>query len=271
MLTFTAFQTDQEQFKLQPNITTQSSPMLMSSMDATPKATNYLNFDINQLQESLVVLPPYKDDISRQWVRGYLKLKNNLSPTGVQDFILTGPKLRVTYGGCSWNKIIFNMDDEVADFRAFLNQTSSIVRNHIKSAPGKYKPGALTDSRFSWDDSMLIKQSREPDKYPDELRCRLSTFRDMIAASSDDGNNDSKNIDIVDTYLFKKADDSTVFPLAPDEVAAGDNVIPVFRVSYGRNVDRFFLILTLLKAQVIPNEKPVYKKISNDEWEMDIC
>lgn len=273
MLTFTVFNSEQEQYKVQStNFTTPDIPMLMSSVSPTPRALNYLNFDITQLQESLVVVPPYKDDISRQWVRGYLKLKNNLSPTGVQDFILTGPKLRATYGGCQWNKLILNMDDEAADFRAFLNQTSSIVRSAIKASPPKYKPGAMTDSRFSWDDTMLIKQSKEPDKYPDELRCRLSTFRDSITASSDDGMGDNKNIEIVDTYFFKKLEDgNTIFPLAPDEISAGDTIIPVFRVSYGRNIDRFFLILTLLKAQVIPNEKPIYKKVSNDMWEMDIC
>lgn len=273
MLTFTAFNNYQEQQQQQINFTTPSIPMLMSSsVFPTPKASNYLNYDVSHLQESLVVVPPYKDDISRQWVRGYLKIKNNLSPTGVQDFILTGPKLKVTYGGCQWNKLVFNMDDEAADFRAFLNQVSSIVRGAIKASPSKYKPGALTDSRFSWDDTMLIKHSKEPDKYPDELRCRLSTFRDSITSVSDDGNNDNRNIEIVDTYFFKKLEDEkTVFPLQPDEIAAGDSVIPIFRVSYGRNIDRFFLVLTLLKGQVIPSEKPIYKKVSNDMWEMDIC
>lgn len=273
MLTFTALNVNQDQQQVQTtNFTTPGLPMLTSSAFPTPKASNYLNYDIDQLQESLIVVPPYRDDISRQWVRGYLKVKNNLSPTGAQDFILTGPKMQATYGGCQWNKLVLNMDDEAADFRAFLNQTSSIVRSIIKASPGRYKPGAFTDSRFSWDDTMLIKQSKEPDKYPDELRCRLSTFRDAIASSSDDGLGDNKNIEIVDTYFFKKLeDDKTVFPLTPDEISAGDTIIPVFRVSYGRNIDRFFLILTLLKAQVIPNEKPIYKKVSNDMWEMDIC
>lgn len=273
MLTFTALNVNQDQQQIQTtNYTTPGIPMLTSTMFPTPKASNYLNYDVDKLQENLVVVPPYRDDVSRQWVRGYLKIKNNLSPTGSQDFILTGPKMRATYGGCQWNKLVLNMDDETADFRAFLNQTSSIVRSIIKASPSKYKPGALTDSRFSWDDTMLIKQSKEPDKYPDELRCRLSTFRDALTSSSDDGLGDNKNIEIVDTYFFKTLDeDKTTFPLTPDEISIGDTIIPVFKVSYGRNIDRFFLILTLLKAQVIPNEKPIYKKVSNDMWEMDIC
>lgn len=239
--------------------------MIMDSYDAVPKATNYLNLDIDKLKETVVVLPPYKDDPSRQWIRGYLKLRNESSPTGNEDFIFTGPKLRITYNGCSWNKIVFNMDDSVADFRAFLSQVSSIVRSNIYASPGKFKLGALNESRFSWEDSMLIKQSEIPDRYSDELKCRLSTFRDMTSSTDEE----STSIEIPDTYFFKELCDGTRFPVLPDEIQAGDYLIPVFRLSYGRNINRFFLILTLLKGKVIPNEKPVYKKIKNEDWEMD--
>lgn len=238
--------------------------MMMDSYEAVPKAVNFLQVDVDTLQENLVVLPPYRDDNAKQWVRGYLKLKNNLSPTGSQDFIITGPKLKVTYSGCSWNKIVFNMDDSVAEFGCFLRQISSIVRGHIMKTPSKYKQGAVNDARFTWDETMLIKPSREPDKYSDELRCRLSTFRDMVSSSEDES-----TIEIPDTYFFKEMADGTTYPVLPDEICGGDSIVPVFRLSYGRNINRFFLILTLLKGKVIPSEKPIYKKIKNEDWEMD--
>lgn len=246
-------------------------PKIMSSIGGTTsfapasRAMNFLHFDVDSVMTDAVVLPPYKDDASKAWTRGYIKLRNNTTLSGYDDFVFTGPMMKVTYGGCQWNKVVLNMDNSVDDFRIFLQSIEAFVRDTVFENPSKYKPGATTSSRFSWDSSMLIKPSREPDKYSDELRCRLSTFRDMIADT--DG---KESVDIVDAYFYKQLSDGTRYPIASDEIAAGDSLIPVFRVSYGRNIDRFFLILTLLKAKVVPAEKPIYKKISNEDWEMDI-
>ena len=238
----------------------------IKSSEGLPIAPFYKRIDNSDYYNNLVVLPPYYDKPQVPWVRGLVKRTEPNVPR-LQDVVFTGPPLRVTYGGCKWNKICFNMDSEAEDFRMFLQQLSHFIYNVICANPSKYKTGAQNSNRFTWDEEIFLKTSSDPNIYSDELKCRLSTYRDHEASTE----NDSINyVDLVDTYLYRRDEQSDIaLRVEPYEISAGTTIIPVFRLGYIRNNDRFSLTLTLLKGQIIPSSNPPVSKITNDQWELD--
>lgn len=252
---------------LQPSTNNMMAPLTVTS--TTAKHYAYLA-NKDDFLNRLVVLPPYQDKGTSPWVRGYLKIKDP-QDSRLHDFVFTGPQLRVTYSGCSWNKIVFNLhptNPTEQHFQQFLVEISKQVNDVIMSSPSKFKPGATNNVRFHWDQEMLVKTSADSSMYTDELKCRLSTYRDGTVSGSM-SNSEVDVLTSVDTYFFKRMEDGTQYPILPDEIQGGDYAIPIFRVGYGRNVDRFFLTLTVLKALVIPSVKLPMAKISNEQWEMD--
>lgn len=198
-------------------------------------------------KDSLRVLPPYepKDKPNATWVRGYIR-------NGKYDFIVTGPKLKLQYGGCRWNKMVFAMpgesDPESYTFEQWLTMVAEEVKTQIWSQPEKFKPGAKTNTRFLFEEQ-VIKPSPDPTLYSAELRCRLSTNRD----------------EKVDADLFVM-EGHTKVPIDPCDITAGSSVIPIFRINYFRNIERFGLVLTVVKAQIFPGENV---KMSNADFQFD--
>lgn len=230
------------------------------------KAVYFKHVSIEDLNTSLAVNPPYESKglatgQPAQWVRGYMRL-------GTQDFIVTGPKMRVCYSGCRWNKLVFCLngaaDPEVYAFERWLHEVNAVFRSHVEAMPERFKPGAKTATRFLFDDD-YIKPSSDPAMYPDELRCRLSTHRQMVVdQTSADG---APYQDVVDTHLFKV--DAGLFEgVEAGDIKAGMEIIPIIRISYYRNIERFGLALTVLKGQVFEgdsnNQKP-----TNMDWVID--
>lgn len=213
----------------------------MDSVRVAPFFSSVLDFT------NIRVLPPYenKDKPSPQWVRGYIRNSG-------RDFIVTGPKLRVCFGGCRWNKMVLAMPgpaDEVAySFERWLQALCPVIENQIWQNPERFKPGAKSSTRFLFDHE-FIKPSIDPTVYASELRCRLSVNRE----------------DKVDTDLFRVEDGSKV-PMDPSEITAGSYIIPIFRISYYRNVERFGLVLTIVKGEVFPAE---HRSLDNKELEFD--
>ena len=245
-----------------------------TTTSGTVLANSYKKLNNAEAMSQLVVMPPYQDKGTVPYVRGNIKIRAN--GTRWQDFVFTGPKLQVTYSGCRWNKIHFNMDDQTTDFRNFLNSLSKTVNDTVWMNPGKYKQGAMNSSRFLWDHDMLIKPSSESgqymiksssefNQYPDELKVRLSTHRDYETSEPDTA------FDIVDTYLYAVDEASNInMEVKPEEIQAGDTILPVFRASYMRNIDRFYLVLTLLKGEVTKDVSRRNGKIMNVDYMMDI-
>lgn len=214
--------------------------------------------DIN----TIVVVPPYepKQSIS-QWVRGAIKFMNMYS-----DVVITGPCMRVVYSGCRWNKLIMTGDnmETFQHFCTFLRNVEWVVNTAIWSEPEKYKPNAKSNTRFLFDPTVVPGNSSPQFGPPkDEIRCRLSVKRSPLVVQ--EGGDDS--IVEPDTDFFVE-DENGVRKLHPSEIQNGWKVIPVIRFSYYRNIERFGLVLTVLKAKVIPcdNSHPV---INNEDWEMD--
>lgn len=188
--------------------------------------------------DKLRVLPPYenKDKPQAQWVRGYIR-------NGSNDFIITGPKLKICFSGCRWNKMVLAMpgpDDEMAySFERWLRNLCPVVENQIWQNPEQFKPGAKSSTRFLFDHE-FIKPSVDPSMYASELRCRLSIKRD----------------ETVDTDLFR-VENGQKIPMEPSEITAGSYIIPIFRISYYRNIERFGLVLTIVKGEVFPGERRI--------------
>lgn len=197
-----------------------------------------------------------------QWVRGSIRHNGT-------DLVVTGPKLRVCFSGCRWNKLVLGVpalvDDlestnhdvvEAIAFKNWLHELAGQVQATVWAQPEKFKPGAKSSTRFIFDTD-YVKPSSDPSLYPDEVRCRLSTYRQT--------GGENENYDVVDADLFKVVD-GIVFKVDAPEIFSGSYVIPVLKINYFRNIERFGLMITVLKAHVFPQE---YNRIGNDEWVVD--
>lgn len=237
---------------------------MSSSTNQTYTAEYFTNWTRDRLDQ-LQVLPPYepKDKPNQaKWVRGSIR---NVHPDGVlREFTVTGPKMRVCYNGCNWNRIVFAMngaaDQEVYNFERWARSVGDKVKDSIFSDPGKFKPGAINSSRFMFDDD-FIKPASNPAVYPDEMRVRLSTKR----VRSEDGVSFE---DVADADLFTKSTDGEIQPVLPCDVTAGSYIVPVLKFSYYRNIEDFGLVVTLLRGVVYPGDNTSYR-VTNEQWTID--
>jgi hypothetical protein len=225
-------------------------------------AEHYSKFDGSRLS-NIIVLPPYEPrDTTLQWVRGFLRY-NNGDSFGPRDFVVTGPKLRVVYGGCRWSRLVLALppsgDDESVRFRDWLSSVVESVKSKIWDDPAKYRAGATSNNRFTFDTG-FIKKSSDPAMYPDELSTRLSTTRVKI--------DDAETADVVDAQIFTEGPDGPIAIEDFNEIEAGGYITHIFRISYNRNCDRFGLVLTVLKARYLPSDKPKNKP-DNGIWQFD--
>lgn len=207
---------------------------------------------------ALVVVPPYESKTtSLPWVRGSIRIGQN--GDGTTDLVVTGPKLKVVYSGCRWNRIVFALTESNEIFEQWLRSLAYKVETMIWAHPDKFKPGAKDASRFVFDLD-VVRPSSDPALYPDELRVRLATYR-----KPGDDDPDSY-INVVNSHLFMMDEAGQDVNVDPSSIQAGGFMTPIFKVSYFRNLDRFGLVLTVLKGMYIPpNDTPA----SNKEWVMD--
>lgn len=233
-------------------------------------APRYRDLHPNTLQ-NLIVLPPYGSNSTNtavQWVRGYCKIPTNAGQPNL-DFVITGPSLRVVYGGCRYNKIVFLTEQSNHEFYEWLKQVSDIVKQTIWANPMKFKPGAVNSNRFTFDHSLYVEDNDEGT----HLKCRLSSYRDHTVQSITTGEDGTiQNYqDIIDTYFFTQ-DPSTLMsvPVGHTEIQSGGYIKPVIRIGYIRNNDRFSLTLTVLKGKYSP-PNILNTRVPNSNWEIDMA
>lgn len=235
-------------------------------------ADHFTKLDESRMSQ-LVVLPPYepKTDISLQWVRGSIRLPSVVLPGqqlgGYRDLVVTGPRMKVVYGGCRYNRMVLALPGaafpEVYAFERWIRSLMSTVKANIWSNPGKYRSGAATNARFTFDEG-IIRASNDPAMYPDELVTRLSTKR-ITGLDLEEG----APTEYIDTEFIIDNDGGGVTNIEPTDIVAGSTIIPIFKVSYNRNIEKFGLVLTLLKAKVFPPESMPYGRIDNQSWAFD--
>jgi len=221
--------------------------------------TLYDKQKLGQLQVQAPYEPPGRN---ATWVRGSIRVKPDPS-SYPRDFVITGPKMQVCYGGCRWNRLVLALpgaaNENVYMFEKWLRSVGDSVKTAIWTNPGKYKPGAATNTRFVFDDN-FIRPSSDPAMYPDELLTKLSVRRVTPQANEDEPE------EVVDAELFADGPDGPV-PVDPQDITNGSYVIPIFKISYFRNNERFGLTLTVLKAKIFLNEGT--RKIENGSWVFD--
>lgn len=232
-------------------------------------AENYKRFTTERLS-SLIVQPPYEPkDKLVQWVRGYIRY-NNGDSYGPRDFVITGPRLRVVYGGCRWNRLVFALptsvyttdDQESFEFRQWVEKLGATIKAKVWNDPSKYRAGATSSNRFTFDDS-FIKKSSDPSLYPDEMSTRISTCRLTSEVTPGEPN------DVVDAEILEEGPNG----LRPMEdytnITAGSYITPILRVSYNRFNDRFGIVFTVIKAKYEHVDNPNKTTRSNSSWQFD--
>lgn len=156
--------------------------------------------------------------------------------------------MRVVYSGCKWNTIVFCMDPSQIEFENWLSETWDKFTEIIKSDPVKYK---VTNRRGPGFPSFIVTPSSDPEVYPNELRCRLATYRDMKGES------------VCSALLLNT---QTGLVVDPNNIWSGGMVTPIFKMAYYKNGDDFGLTLTVLRADYTP---PTITQISNEDWAFD--
>lgn len=157
--------------------------------------------------------------------------------------------MRVCYSGCRWNTVVFAMDDNQAEFEDWIYKVHSNMETSVKADPQFFKVNPRGTATFG---GFIVQPSNNPELYPPELRCRLSTSRVDMSAEP-----------VNTAYLMDAASNQ---PMEPHQVTSGSYMTPVFKLGYFKDGDNFGLTLTVLKAVCEPN--PV-RQMTNDAWEMD--
>lgn len=227
-------------------------------------AESFMRFDEQRLSTLQVMAPYEPKGRIVQWVRGNIRYK----PTAngfTRDLVVTGPRMRVCYGGCRYNRISFALlgaaDAAGYAFERWIRNVGDAVKSIIWANPGKYKPGSVSNTRFVFDDG-FIRPSNEPGVYPDELVTRLSVRR-----FTDTEGAEGEYTEIVDTDITMDTADGQV-AVDPKDVANGSTMIPIIKISFNRNQERFGLVLTVLKAKYFPNEN-AQGRMENASWTFD--
>jgi len=215
-------------------------------------ATRFSKFNHEDVK-NIIVQPPWeRPNGTTMWVRGNLRTQHD------QDLVVTGPRMKVVYGGCRWYKLVFALpgiaDPDVYGFERFLADISEAVKTKIWEEPGKYKPGATSNQRFIMDTD-YHKESSDPASYPDELRTRLLVIKSSSTSEVDQD-------DHVMTEMIMNGE-----PIHPTSIKAGMYITPIFRTSYFRNIDRFGIQLTCLKGLVEEGESG---RSTSDNWIFDL-
>lgn len=215
------------------------------------KATFFNRLDLSNLTFVPVYEP--KDRSPTVLSRGSIRYQSTGNP-----LTFTGPKLRVIYGGCRWNKIVFG--DENGEFHDFIFNLSNMLKETIWANPEKYRRGSKNANRFTLEEN-FIKSSSDPMLYPDEFRCRLATLREWVKDADDPSKVVLANESCATTFF---TDDQTT--VDPSEIQNGGEMYPVIQASYYRENEKFGLVFTVLQGHYFP---PVKREVEKESWEID--
>jgi len=141
------------------------------------------------------------------------------------------------------------MDDNQSEFLQWLEEVYKNLETTVKSDPTFFKVNPRGNPAFN---AFIVQPSSNPDLYPPELRCRLSTTR-----------GDLTNEPVSNACLL---DSRSMTPVEPAQLVSGSYLTPIFKLGYFKEGDNFGLSLTLMKAVCEPN--PI-TQMTNDTWEMD--
>ena len=204
---------------------------------------------------TLRVLPPLEPkDKSVTWVRGSIR------DLDFNELLVTGPRLPVLFSGCRYNNVVFSIrgpghDD---DFEAFLHAVLSRVEETVCAAPDKFKPGLKNAALLQFDRAFIRPSSYTAD-LPNELRVKLAIKRDHV---DDQG----QVVELIDSVFVDEQGQA----VNPQDIESGSEIIPIVRIGYYRNANKFGLNMTLLKGMVFPGTGRPRKAMDYSELEFDM-
>lgn len=137
------------------------------------------------------------------------------------------------------------MDQSTQEFQDWLQKASTRLQEIIRSDPAKFKCLRRTPT-FT---SSIITQSRDPDLFCNELRCRLAT------------KNDSEGNRVATSVILQNGE-----VIQPSRVWSNGFITPIFSMHYYKDGDDFGLGLTMLKAEYEP---PAYTPTQHQDWIAD--
>lgn len=205
------------------------------------KATNFSNYDYLAI-ETLRVLPPLEPrDKSIVWARGSIRDRE------FNELIVTGPRLPVLFSG-RYNNVVFSIrgpgsDDPSYAWETFLHKVLSHVENVVTATPDKFKPGLKNAALLQFDRD-FIRPSSYSAELPNEFRVKLSIKKDQV-------DENGEVVDVVDTQFVDEEGNTVDYA----DVESGSEMVPIIRIGYYRNNNKFGLNLTLLKGLVYPGMK----------------
>lgn len=204
------------------------------------RAAHFSTFDYAAI-ETLRVLPPLEPkDKSITWARGSIRDQD------FNDLIVTGPRLPVLYSGCRYNNVVFSIrgpgeDEPSHAFECFLHKVLSHVESSVGSQLEKFRPG-LKNAALLQIDRDFIRPSSYAADMPNELRVKLAVKRGEV-------DEHGEVVDMIETVFV----DQEGSPIQPEDITSGSEIVPIIRVGYYRNGNKFGLNLTMLKGLVYPS------------------
>jgi hypothetical protein len=154
--------------------------------------------------------------------------------------------MQVVYSGCKYNSIVFVADQSQTEFLNWLESVSAAVGSIITHNPSNFK---FTTSNPAG--MFITTVSSNPDMYPNELRCRLSTNRTGT---------DISDQEITTVFINSKNHDTVL----PEDVRARGVVKPIFKLGYYKLGEAYGIELTLLKGLY---EAPPDMSIPNEDYD----
>jgi hypothetical protein len=216
---------------------------------------HFSSFDYQAI-EQLKVLPPLEPrDKTIGWARGSIRDQN------FNELFVTGPRLPVLFSGCRYNSVVFSIrgpgaDDPSHALECFLHKVLSHVEATVSANVEKFKPGLKNTALLHFDRD-FIRPSSYGAEFPNEFRVKLAVKRDY-----DDNGEMSETIEtlFVDEHENK---------IDPDNITNESEIIPIFKVSYYRNANKFGLNIIMHKGMVFQANKK-RKTIDNADLQFDI-
>jgi hypothetical protein len=210
----------------------------------------------NIKHENLRILPPLEPkDKTNTWSRGSIR------DTEFNELIVTGPSLPVVFSGCRFNNVVFSMrgpaDESAYAFECFLHSILSLVEENVSANPEKFKPGVKNAALLQYDRDFVRPSSYSPD-LPNEMRVKLAVKRDQV-------DEHGEIVDLIDSVFV----DESGFNVDPQDITSGSEILPIVKISYYRNGNKFGLNLVLLKGLVYPRIRAT-RSIDYSELEFDV-
>lgn len=206
------------------------------------RCPHFSNYDYQAI-EALRVLPPLEPrDKSISWARGSIRDHD------FNELLVTGPRLPVLFSGCRFNSIVFSIrgpgvDEPAHAFECFLHKVLSHVESAVCDNMEKFKPGLKNAALLQFDRDFIRPSSYGTD-LPNEFRVRLAVKHQGILDNGEVG-------DVIET-VFQDEEGNDI---DPETIRSGAEIIPILRIGYFRNTNKFGLNITMLKAMVYQSEK----------------